>query len=200
VNIQKIIFILTTPLMTACSFNFELTSQKTALENQVMGSYKELDDEVLMVASVRGVDKSGKVKVEAPRSDQAKLATEAKQNQEFNRDDIDEFKVKEYLGEAKDGHLVILPKEIGAVKSMQDNERKFMELLCTEENRDRGIVVARLINTNENLSKKDLDGVRKVYRDSLIEKSPVGSWIESLDGQWQKKKESPNSNKAVTQQ
>ena len=33
---------------TSCSFNFELTSQRTALENQILGNYKELDDDLIV--------------------------------------------------------------------------------------------------------------------------------------------------------
>ena len=70
--------------------NVTIIDQKTALENQILGSYEELGNEVLLLASVRSVDEEGKLKpvIEVPKG--KRLALKAMQRQEFNRDDIRE--------------------------------------------------------------------------------------------------------------
>ncbi|MCX6116933.1 MAG: DUF1318 domain-containing protein [Proteobacteria bacterium] len=179
-----------TIFLTSCSFNFALTGQKTALENQVMGSYKELDDEVLLLASVRGVSKDGKVTESKKISDAAKEAQTAKQNQDFNRDDIDELKEKQILGEALSGDLVVLPKGIGLVDTATEADLRFAEAICLEENRDRASIVKRIISSNENLNQKDLAETKRIYRKNVLEKSPEGTWFQDDNSQWTKKNES----------
>ena len=176
--------------LNACSFNFELTSQKTALENQVMGSYKELDDDVIMMASVRGVSKDGKkTKTAAPASESAKTAVTAKQNQDFNRDDIDDLKQKQIVGEASSGELAMVPKDIGAGASADAPDLMLAQALIKEENHDRETVVERIVVSNENLSSKDLAVARKTYQKKVIEDSPVGTWFQDDSGKWQRKRE-----------
>jgi uncharacterized protein YdbL (DUF1318 family) len=176
--------------LCACSFNFELTSQKTALENQVMGSYKELDDDVIMMASVRGVSKDGKkTKTAVPASDSAKRAIAAKQNQDFNRDDIDDLKQKQIVGESSAGELALVPKEITAGVSADAPDVRLAQALIKEENQDRVTVVERIVVSNENLSSKDLVAARKTYQKKVIEDSPVGTWIQDDSGKWQRKRE-----------
>lgn len=178
------------PCLVGCSFNFELTSQKTALENQVMGSYKELDDDVIMMASVRGVSKDGKkTKAVVPASESAKMAVTAKQNQDFNRDDIDDLKVKQIVGEASTGELAMVPKDVNPGASADSQDLLLAQTLIKEENHDRETVVERIIVSNENLSSKDLVAARKTYQKKMIEDSPVGTWIQDENGKWQRKRE-----------
>jgi len=67
--------------------------QKTALENQVLGSYEELGKDMMLLASVRSVDETGKLKLVAEVPKSKMEAIRAMQRQEFNRDDIQMFKV-----------------------------------------------------------------------------------------------------------
>ena len=60
--------------ITGCSeklvdVNVTIVDQKTALENQILGSYEELGNEVLLLASVRSLDEEGKLKpvIEVPK-------------------------------------------------------------------------------------------------------------------------------------
>lgn len=177
-------------LLAGCSFNFELTSQKTALENQVMGSYKELDDDVIMMASVRGVSKDGKkTKTYVPGSDSAKKAITAKQNQDFNRDDLDDLKQKQIIGENSSGDVVILPKDVGATPSADSPDLLLAQTLIKEENRDRETIVERIVVSNENLSTKDLPAAKKTYQKKMVEDSPVGTWVQDENGKWLRKRD-----------
>jgi uncharacterized protein YdbL (DUF1318 family) len=173
------------PLLS-CSFNFEVTSQRTALENQIMGSYEELDNDVIMLSSVRAVDESGKKK-ELSISELQEEAIRARQNQDFNRDDIDEFKDLHVLGESNDGLLVILDSNIGKYSSLDEENKKFVSNLCDEENKDRKVVWSRIIQNNENLKENDISEVRKTFAKMQFDASKKGHWVQEQDGRWVQK-------------
>lgn len=171
---------------SSCSLKFDLTSQRTALENQVLGSYNELDDDLVMVASVRSLDPSGKKK-DTDISDLQTKAIRARQNQDFNRDDIDEMKSQGLLGESSDGLLIMLPEQIAGGKTSDVEQTKLAKVLTEEENRDRDVIWQRIIQSNENLSDKDLPEVKKTYAKMMKEKAAVGHWYQNDKGQWEQK-------------
>jgi len=184
--VNRIIVCLVTTLIAGCAFKFEVTSQRTALENQVLGSYQELDDDLLMVSSVRAVDKDGKTKT-VEMSDLQQRAVEARQNQAFNRDDIDELKSAQILGEQSDGLLSILPAGIGAGEKASSEQRALARLLVEEENRDRQVIWQRIVQSNENLSAKDLPEVRRTFAKSQRDAALPGHWFQEDGGRWRQK-------------
>lgn len=171
-------------LTTACAFNFELTSQRTALENQVMGTYAELEDDLVLVASVRseGIAPSSAM---TPK-ERAAFAT---QNRRFNQDDIDELKGMGILGEANDGRLVILPESVGQVASAKPETLQLAKILVAEDNRDREIQWQYTVSTNENLSEKDMANVRQTFAKLQRDNANAQDWLQTEDGQWVRKVE-----------
>ena len=111
--------------------NVTIVDQKTALENQILGSYEELGNDVLLLASLRSVDEEGKLKpaTEIPKG---KLrALRAMQRQEFNRDDIQGFKQTLCAGEGNDGYLKFFDNE----RTKTDAQfKEFAEAIIAEEN------------------------------------------------------------------
>ena len=166
-----------------CSFKFAITSQRTALENQVMGSYKEIDDDVVLAASVRGVSSDGAKKKNAA-TDLQMLALRAKQNQDFNRDDIDEQKTAQILGESSDGLLVVLPSGTGFSSKASANTLEFCRVLSDEENRDREVVWNRIVQSNQNLTIKDMPEVRLTFAKMQFESGSAGHWFQNQKGTW----------------
>jgi hypothetical protein len=138
--------------------NVTIVDQKKALENQVLGSYEELGNEVLLLASVRSVDEEEKLKavIEVPKGQ--RLALKAMQRQEFNRDDIREFKSTLCVGEGNDGLLKYFENE----RTLKDFDyKKFVVALLKEENVDRLTILERIVATNENFSDRDMPKVQK---------------------------------------
>jgi uncharacterized protein YdbL (DUF1318 family) len=169
-------------LLQGCTFNFDVTTQRTALENQVMGSYRELEDDLILLSSVRGPKTGG-----TAMSESRKRALDARQNQEFNRDDIDELKDKGLLGETTAGGIALLPKGLGNVGSAPKKDVQLAQTLVADENRDRARIWQRIIDANENLSAKDLPEVRKTYAKLQRDTSRPGQWYQDETGQWTKK-------------
>lgn len=167
----------------ACTFKFDLTSQRTALENQVMGSYKELEDDLVLVSSVRAGDKT----TAAPLSEGQKRALLARQNQDFNRDDVDELKTKEIIGETKEGTIALLPPNLSQAVKVSGRDTQLAKTLVEEENQDRSFIWQRIIASNENLSAKDLPDVKRTYAKMQREAASAGQWVQSEAGAWQRK-------------
>ena len=160
--------------------NVTIVDQKTALENQILGSYEELGNEVLLLASVRSLDEEGKLKpvIEVPKG--KRLALKAMQRQEFNRDDIREFKSTLCVGEGNDGLLKYFENE----RTLKDSDyKKFVVAILKEENKDRLTILERIVATNESFSDKDLPKVQKILaslnRDNAhVGKNLIRRWSE----------------------
>src|SRR5574341_1569255 len=85
-------------LLAACSVHapeMKFTGEKTALEIQILGAYKQVQEDVWMVASVRAANPDSQITI----SDEKRAVLTAMQNQEFNKDDVAEFKRDGAVGE-----------------------------------------------------------------------------------------------------
>lgn len=163
-----------------------VVDQKTALENQILGSYEEIGNDMALLASVRSVDEDGTLKTVAEIPKGKKEAIRARQRQEFNLDDIQAFKKASCAGEGADGLLAYLA--IQCTKKKDEEFVKFAKAIIKEENKSRLIILKRIIDTNENFSRNDMPKVQKVFAGLNQDKSLPGEWIEAEEGKWQVKK------------
>ena len=103
-------------LLVGCSgplVGVTVVDERTALENQVLGTYQELNQEVLLVASVRYIDPKGKLKKTPEVPPGKKKVIRAMQRASFNKDDIDRLKKLEVLGESNEGTITLLfPEQV----------------------------------------------------------------------------------------
>ncbi|MFQ5674042.1 MAG: DUF1318 domain-containing protein [Nitrospinales bacterium] len=176
---------LTVALVSACGklvdVDVTVVDQKTALENQVLGSYEELGKETVLLASVRSVDENGKLQPVAEIPPGKMKAIRAVQRMEFNRDDILKFKKLGCAGESNDGLLKFFECE----KARGDSKFKtFAQAIIKEENADRLAVLQRIVATNVNFSEDDLPKVRKIYAKLNQDNSEPGVKIQTEDGAW----------------
>ena len=175
------VFVMANCTQKLVDVNVTIVDQKTALENQILGSYKELDNDVLLLASVRSIDEKGKLKpaTEIPKG---KLkALRALQRQEFNRDDIQAFKQSLCAGEGNDGYLKFFVNE--RIKT-DAKYKEFVETLIAEENEDRRIVLQRIIATNETFTDQDLAKVEKISASLNRDNAKPGEKIQDETGSW----------------
>jgi hypothetical protein len=94
---------------TLAKVDVNVVSERTALENQVLGSYNALSDDVLLVASVRGVDPTGKITIPPRKSREYQNAVMAMETLAFHEDDVDAFKRLGWVGENNVGLLAPFP-------------------------------------------------------------------------------------------
>jgi hypothetical protein len=88
---------------TLAEVRVEMLSERTALENQVLGSYNALDTQMLLTASVRGVDSEGNIGRPPASSRERQDIIAAMQVIDFHADDIDLFKRTGWIGENNHG-------------------------------------------------------------------------------------------------
>lgn len=165
-------------LTQGCAFNYDVTNQRTALENQVMGTYKELEDELVLSAATRGNATAGVT---------TKPAVTAGQNQMYNIDEIQELKNAGLFGEGSDGYIKKINRknaDTDVPKVLVDN----LEALFQAENSDREVIWRHIIEENKNLSNSDLPNIRRTYAKVMQEKSSQGHWYQDESGAWVQKK------------
>lgn len=162
-----------------------LVDTRTALENQVLGSYKELNKEFVMIASVRSVDEKGIAEDRLKgMSASQRDAMKAMQAKEFNRDDIDDFKRNGCVGEGNGGLLEILQCD----KAKKDAKyEKLLKDVVKEENDSRMVIMKRVVIMNESLKDTDLPKIQKVFAKMNQDSAKAGDMIQKEDGSWVKK-------------
>ena len=172
-------------LVSACGgplVGVTVVDERTALENQVLGTYQELNQEVLLVASVRYIDPKGKLQKVPEVPPGKKHVIRALQRASFNKDDIDRLKSEAILGENNQGGLTLLD-----LNRVATEQRPFVENLVQEENADRDIIMQRVIETNETLSETDLPRVHKMFGALNRDKARPGEMVQLDNGDWVKK-------------
>jgi len=184
-----VFFILALSACTLAKVDVNVVSERTALENQVLGSYNALTRDVLLVASVRGVDPTGTVKTPPRRSREQQNAVEAVETLAFHEDDVDAFKRLGWAGEDNEGRLAPFPLERSNVP---DNLQAFagrytqaeFDAVVAQVNRAREIVMQRVVETSPDLTDRDLPQVRRIFARLNREKALPGEKIQDEDGKW----------------
>ncbi|MDY7037406.1 MAG: DUF1318 domain-containing protein [Thermodesulfobacteriota bacterium] len=174
---------------TLAEVRVNVVSERTALENQVLGSYNALSEDVLLLASVRGVDPLGRIQSPPRMSRERQDVIEAIQTLAFHADDVDSFKRLVWVGENNEGLLTTFPMEkANAPEDLKDFTARYQEdefkTVVHEVNAAREVVMGRVVETNENFTKADLPKIRQVFGKINRENSLPGEKIQMNDGTW----------------
>lgn len=169
-------------LIGACiSARVDVFDQKTALENQVLGSFDELSQDMHLAASVGDSTTeqsagAGLVDPELTRS-----AIIAVQEREENRKSIDELKGLGLIGENKEGLLsLLLERNPDAGARQVELARRMVE----EENGDRKTLSTWVVEYGQDLTRSDLPDVLRVLQLTILEDARPGDPIQREDGAW----------------
>ncbi len=175
---------------TLAKLDVNVVSERTSLENQVLGTYNSLNEDMLLVASVRGVSPTGKIEAPPRRTPEQVDATRALETVAFHADDIETFKRFGWVGENQEGLLTPFAREIpkAASKELQAfaanyGEAEFQQVV-KEVNAARETLMMRVVQTNENFTAKDLPAIRKVFAKMNRQNSAPGSKVQEPDGRW----------------
>jgi len=181
---------------TLADVKVEMLSERTALENQVLGSYNALDSQMLLAASVRGVDSSGNISRPPEHSREYKDTISAMQIIDFHADDVDSFKLLGWAGENNQGLIETftinrtdIPEEYQSFADRYSTDE--FEFVVSKVNESREKIMMRVIYMNEDLDESDLPDVKKIFAKLNAENSAPGEKIQDMDGNWQIKKETP---------
>jgi hypothetical protein len=174
---------------TLAKVEVNVVGERTALENQVLGTYNSLDDEMLLVASVRAVDPEGRLRPAVQKSPEQRDAMQAVQTIAFHDDDVQAFKRLGWVGEDNRGLLTAFPLvREGAPEGLRDFAASYKELefqaVVAAVNRSRELVMRRVIELNEGLSEADLPKVRQVFARLNAQNARPGERVQGPDGAW----------------
>ena len=174
---------------TLAQVRVNVVSERTALENQVLGSYNSLSQDVLLVASVRGVDPLGRIKTPPRKRREYQDTVEAVETIAFHADDVDFFKRLRWVGENNQGLLTPFPMDKkGVPEDLKEFTARYQadefNTVVQEVNRAREVVILQVVEINENLTKEDLPKIRKVFGKLNRENALPGEKVQAEDGSW----------------
>lgn len=161
--------------------NVFVVGERTSLEKQVLGTYKSLNADFESYGSVRGVDPDGALRQPPPVTDSKSAAIHALQNRAYNRDDIEDFLRKGFVGEGNRGILILQDATLAREEA---DRQAFIRALVAEENKDRETLMQRLIDTTPGIAPEDADRVRALYASLNRDQAPAGSLTQGEDGSW----------------
>ena len=190
---SRISSLLITLLLGGCTLakvDVNVVSERTSLENQVLGTYNSLNEDLLLVASVRGVSPTGKIEAPPQRSPEQQDATRALETISFHADDLESFKRLGWVGENREGLITPFAREIP--KNLPADLQVFATLytdaefkqVIDEVNQSREVLMQRVIQTNENFTAKDLPTIRRVFAKINRQNSAPGTKVQADDGAW----------------
>ncbi|MCB9555135.1 MAG: DUF1318 domain-containing protein [Deltaproteobacteria bacterium] len=155
--------------LTSCvSLKAVTVDRKTALENQILGTMQRMEPELILLSSTRGPATDGKSKSQRHRQ-----AIEAALVRAFYRDDIDQLKDKQLVGEARGWRLAITQKTSAALSQ-----------LVERENQARDLLVQHLISLSPRLRASDIARVRDVLYRMQVANAQAGHRVQDEKGVW----------------
>lgn len=174
---------------TLAEVKVDVVSERTALENQVLGTYNALDQEMLLVASVRGVNPEGQLRRPPQRSPEHQDGVQAAQTLAFHADDVAAFKRLGWAGEGNQGLLVPLglrrdagPEDLAEFAAAYP-EAEFGAVVGAV-NRAREGVMRRVIALNEGFTAADLPRIQSVMGKLNADNAQPGERVQAPDGSW----------------
>jgi len=180
-------------LASACTLadlEVNVVSERTALENQVLGTYNALNEDAMLVASVRGVTPTGEIEVRPEQSPEQQQAVEAMQVLGFHQDDVQNLKTLGWVGENRQGVLSAFPMQSGNVPDgLEEFAARFSQeefsFVLQEVNQARETIMRQVIQTNESFTEQDLDRIREVFWRMHAEQALPGEKVQATDGTWE---------------
>jgi len=174
---------------TLAEVKVNVASERTSLENQILGSYDSLSEETLLVASVRGVDPLGRIQTPLKRSGEQQDAVTAMQVLSFHADDVDAFKRLGWVGESNQGLLKALGMDRAKVPDdLKDFAARYgqkeFDAVVAEVNAAREVVMRRAVETNAALTPADMPKVRAVFAKLATDTARPGDRLQNPDGTW----------------
>ena len=180
---KKYIFFLPLVLIWSCTIiapTLDITGEKTAFENQVLGSYTKLEQDLEIYSSQRTV---GAKKQSGVSAQQASVYM-AMQNQAYNRDDLHEVMRNQLAGEDSRGFVELLPKYERADSLV----RAKVGMLVEQENKNREVIYQRLIKINALNQQYQDSTVYNIFAEKNRENAVSGTMMQMPDGTWVEKK------------
>jgi len=164
----------------------EIKGGHRTLEEQVLGAFERLGEEVYSLAGVRSVDPvTGAATPARPMTSGEAEALAARRRMEFNRDDVADFLRSGCVGEGNDGLLVIFEDKLAELRASDARQAQLVEEVVAEENADRLTVMGRIVQTNPELRGAEGPGaVGRILAAQRRQQAEPGTRVQLPDGSW----------------
>lgn len=162
-----------------------LTGEKTALENQIIGEYSELEEDAWLLSSVKS--NSIKNKNTSLKTVGDPLMFEAYRIREFHSEKIRIYKNEGAIGENRNGYIQYIPV---SKYENDSNEKKVLTTLVNEENRVRNIIFKRslVLEGNQSPTKSQIDNFGKEFARQQYALALKDDKVQNNNGIWVNKK------------
>ena len=171
---------------TACTIKppeINITSEKTALENQMFGERARISSDPSTSVAVWAALESYPW-AEAEKPDLAEYRDEFRKRRltlaQIRRKTMNgyiyDLKREGLLGESYDGELTVMPD------SVRSDER--LTNIVKAENNDRGIILTYYFESHDITEDKEKTAARIEFAQVMARTSPDGTWIEDNEGNW----------------
>jgi hypothetical protein len=162
-----------------------LTGEKTAVETQIIGDYKELEKDAWIVSSVNTNIQKGQEKAGAAGGDI--LLLKAMKIREFHESKIRKYKDDGAIGETVNGLIVYK----STLKYDEDKESKqILTTVTEEENKARQTIFERTLLKSgiEKPGENEINAFGKIFAEEQRALAKKNDWIQENSGNWVKKK------------
>ncbi len=162
-----------------------ITGEKTAIERQIVGEYREIEPDAWVVSSVKSPVQGARSGIAGAAGDDEFMA--AHRIREYNRERIRRYKDGEALGENNEGLLVYR----GVARYERDREaKKTLMAVLENENRARGVIIGRSLacGGGEEVSREDYLAAARAFAQEQEQLARRGDWIQNRNGRWERKR------------
>jgi hypothetical protein len=161
----------------------KLTGEKTIVENQIIGEYKEIEPDAWAVSTMKTY--TAKQKTSVVSADPVFMG--AMKMRELNEDAVRRYKNEEAFGESSSGYIVYRSQQ--KYESDKDLKKVIMNVL-DDENKARKTIFERslVLSGNEKPSDAEISTLAKRFAEDERSRAQKNDWIQGNDGQWQRKK------------
>jgi uncharacterized protein YdbL (DUF1318 family) len=161
-----------------------LTGDKTVIERQIIGEYKELEKDAWAISSAKttiaGTDTGSTVSAADPE------IFKAMKIREYNSEKITEYKSSGIIGEALTGYIQIINTE--KFKDDPDSGSAAARMVLEENSARKTIFTRTLLNMNKKEPSADqIDAFGKLFAEEKRAAARKGDWFQENSGRWKQK-------------
>ncbi|MEE9553760.1 MAG: DUF1318 domain-containing protein [candidate division Zixibacteria bacterium] len=163
-----------------------VTSEKTSLEKQLLGTNDLITDDPVALTAVWSRDFAYGFSSSFGDGDSVYIDSGDKRRlilaqirRQTLKDHIDQFKKNGFLGERANGFLTVIPD------SLAQNEEILR--IVAAENTDRAVIWEFYAIVSGDDPENALLSIRENFAEIMIKSSPTGTWVEDQEGAWARK-------------
>lgn len=163
-----------------------ITSEKTALENQLLGSTEKITDDPVSTAAVwsaaigydQGLYDLPDTSLTSDEAAGRRLML-AQIRRQTMQEYIARLKRSGFIGEQHDGFLKVMSDTVAQYDALAR--------VVEAENKDRSVILEFYGRSQGTTTDEELSAIRENFAEMMARISPTGTWVEDIQGGWSRK-------------